>query len=81
MNPLQIGIAGMCGIGGETYLGSITRYRPHQIPIPPKLGLVFECRALRSGTPLCAPQFRQSSPDTSTAASCGTCGGALLANF
>jgi len=27
MKPLKIGIAGVRGIGGETYLGSITRYR------------------------------------------------------
>ena len=51
MKPLKIGIAGVRGIDGETYLGSITRYRPHQVSIPPKLGLVFECRALRSSTP------------------------------
>jgi hypothetical protein len=41
MKPLQIGIAGVRGIGGETYLGSIPRYRPHQGSSPPNLGLVF----------------------------------------
>jgi len=49
MKPLKIGIAGVRGIGSETYLGSITRYRPHQVSIPPKLELVFECRACRTG--------------------------------
>jgi len=24
MKPLQIGLAGVCGIGGETYLGDIS---------------------------------------------------------
>jgi len=48
MKPLKVGIAGVRGIAGETYLGSITRYRPHQVSSPPKLGFVFECRALRS---------------------------------
>jgi hypothetical protein len=38
MKPLKIGIEGECGIGGETYLGSIPRYRPHQVSSPPKKG-------------------------------------------
>jgi len=50
MKPLKIGIAGVRGIGGETYLGSITRYRPHQVSSPPKLGLVLN--VARSGPPL-----------------------------
>jgi hypothetical protein len=52
MRPLKIGITGVRGIVGETYLGSITRDRPHQVSNQPKLGLVFECRALRSAPPL-----------------------------
>ena len=68
MKPLKIGIAGVRGIGGETYLGSITRYRPHQVSSPPKLGLVFECRALRSASLPHELHFRQSASDTSTSA-------------
>jgi hypothetical protein len=51
MKPLKIGITGVRGIVGETYLGSTTRYRPHQVSSPSKLGLVCECRALRSAPP------------------------------
>jgi hypothetical protein len=66
MKPLKIGIAGVRGIVGETDLGSLTRYRPHQVSSPPcthlanvvlRPNIEAVCRAAGYDPPLnCTPE-------------------------